>query len=67
MQYVWSLLFQLVLNMALITGGFLTAGYLNRLLPNFFGDLPWLSGRSHSVLWLIAAVMVLPVCGREKR
>jgi len=61
MQHVWSLVFQLALNMALITGGFLTAGYFNRLLPNLFEDLPWLSGRSQSIWWLIAAIMMLPV------
>lgn len=61
MRHVWILLFQLALNMALIVGGFITAGYINRLVPNFFAFIPWLSGRSHSVFWLISAVLLLPL------
>lgn len=61
MRHVWSLLFQLALNMALIVGGFVTAGYINRLMPDLLSFIPWLSGQSHSVLWLMTAVLLLPL------
>ncbi len=61
MRHIWSLLFQLALNMALIAGGFLTAGYINRTIPHLFDFIPGLHGINHSVLWLTTAVLLLPL------
>jgi len=61
MRHVWSLMFQLILNMTLIAGGFITAGYVNRVFPHVFSFLPAVWGGSHSLVWLGMAVLLLPL------
>ncbi|HMP91085.1 MAG TPA: cation:proton antiporter [Kiritimatiellia bacterium] len=61
MRHVWSLVIQLVLNIALIAGGFLAAGYVNKAFPHLFSFLPNITGGSHSLVWLGTVVILLPV------
>ncbi len=61
MRFVWSLAMQLLLNMTLIAGGFLAAGYVNRFFPDLFGFLPKITGGSHSLVWLGTAILLLPL------
>lgn len=61
MRHVWSLLIQLALNMALIAGGFILAGYAHRTFPGFFAFLPSVDGGSSTLIWLGAAVLLLPL------
>lgn len=61
MRHVWSLIVQLALNMALITGGFITAGYVNKTFPQLFYFLPDFAGGSQSLIWLGTAVLLLPL------
>ncbi|HMO05431.1 MAG TPA: cation:proton antiporter [Kiritimatiellia bacterium] len=61
MRLVWNLLFQIALNLALIAGGFLTAGYLSRTMPRIFEGIPWLSENHQSIWWLGSVIFLLPV------
>jgi len=61
MRYVWSLMFQLAMNMALIAGGFIAAGYINRTFPQLLSFLPKFAGGSASVVWLGSAILMLPL------
>lgn len=61
MRHVWSLMFQLALNMALIAGGFIAAGYVHRMFPHIFSFLPDFAGGSQSLVWLGTVVLLLPL------
>lgn len=60
-RLVWSVVVQVVLNMALIAGGFLAAGYVNRKFPEHFMFLPRDSVGVHSIIWLATAILLLPL------
>jgi len=61
MRHVWSLVVQLALNMALMAGGFIAAGFVNRTFPHLFSFLPDFAGGSQSLVWLGMAVLLLPL------
>jgi len=61
MRHVWSLTVQLSLNMALIAGGFIMAGYINKMFPELFSFLPDFGGGSQGLIWLGTAVLLLPL------
>jgi monovalent cation:H+ antiporter-2, CPA2 family len=61
MRHVWSLVFQLALNMALIASGFIAAGYINRTFPSLFSFLPKIAGGSSSLVWMGMAILMLPL------
>ena len=61
MRHVWSLAFQLLLNMALIAGGFMVAGYVTRVFPHWLAWLPEFGRGGQSLVWLGTAVLLLPL------
>ena len=61
MRHVWSLAIQIALNLVLISGGFITAGYVNRTFPHLLAFVPEVWGGSHSLVWLGIAVLLLPL------
>lgn len=61
MKHVRSLVWQLVLNVALIAAAFIAAAFVAKLAPAGFGWIPaWLGGFP-TVCWLGAALLMLPV------
>jgi CPA2 family monovalent cation:H+ antiporter-2 len=60
-KLVAGLLFQIALNLALIAGGFLVAGYLNRRFPGLLDFVPGLAAHQGTLWWLATVVLLLPL------
>jgi monovalent cation:H+ antiporter-2, CPA2 family len=60
-RIVWNLALQIALNMTLIAGGFIAAGLIKRVFPESFAFLPDDFGLVPGLIWLSAAVLLLPL------
>jgi CPA2 family monovalent cation:H+ antiporter-2 len=61
MKFVWSLVWQIVLNLALVAGVFITAAFVAELNPAWLDVLPRITGGVGTVCWAGAVLLCLPL------